>query len=150
MLLGPLRCFGSNRRYCAFVISLVAIQKLSRNSTQWTGISQDGSAGRSASEEDLFYDVAPSLGYTTVRTTDEMNAAPKDKPLLGLFGGDGRAAQSALDDRNIPNALDRLVARGDATIGGKDASDPALSERRFRCNPCTCKSELDQSGWSID
>jgi len=71
------------------------------------------------------FDVASKQGYTVVRDKDKLASAPANKPLLGIFVGDFRPV-SALNADNIPGVLDRLVARGQATIGGKNASDPAL------------------------
>lgn len=65
--------------------------------------------------------VAQSKGYSVVTNLDELQAAPNDKPLLGLYLGDFRP-DSALGPQNIPSALDLLIARGEATIDGKGAS----------------------------
>lgn len=71
------------------------------------------------------FSTAASLGYTVVKDKNELAAAPNSSPILGLFVGDFRPG-NALGADNIPGVLDRLVARGQATIGGKTASDPAL------------------------
>lgn len=83
---------------------------------------QETSSGRSEAEQDLFNNVAPSLGYNTVRTLEELENAANNQLLLGIFSGEGRDIATGLDDRNLPGALDRLVARGQATIGGLDAA----------------------------
>ncbi|WP_287130182.1 alkaline phosphatase [Candidatus Cyanaurora vandensis] len=85
---------------------------------------QYGSGGRT--DVDLFANIAPSLGYSTVRNLSELNAAPNNQPLLGIFTGEFRTTSSGLGVDNIPGTLDRLVARGKATIGGQTASNPAL------------------------
>lgn len=71
---------------------------------------------------DLFAKVAPSLGYATVRNLAELQAAPGNQRLLGIFTGEFRTTSSGLGADNIPGVLDRRVARGLATIRGKDAS----------------------------
>lgn len=71
---------------------------------------------------DLFATVAPGLGYSTVRNLAELLAAPDDRRLLGIFTGEFRTTSSGLGPDNIPAVLDRRVARGLATIRGKDAS----------------------------
>ncbi|MDG2617197.1 alkaline phosphatase [Thermoleptolyngbya sichuanensis XZ-Cy5] len=65
--------------------------------------------------------VARQKGYSVVTNVDELKAAPNDKPLLGLYLGDFRP-DSALGPQNIPSILDLLIARGEATINGKSAS----------------------------
>ncbi len=70
--------------------------------------------------------VAPGLGYTVARNLDELNAAPTDRKLLGLWTGEFRTTSSGLGTDNVPGVLDRLVARGKATIRGKDAGAPEL------------------------
>ncbi len=72
---------------------------------------------------DLVADVAPGLGYSVVRNGDELKAAPNGRKLLGLFTGEFRPASSGLGPDNVPGVLDRLVARGAATIRGKGADD---------------------------
>ncbi len=72
------------------------------------------------SDIDLFADVAPGLGYTTVKSLAELQAAPDDRRLLGIFSGEFRTTSSGLGADNIPAVLDRRVARGLATIRGKD------------------------------
>ncbi|MHB9118997.1 MAG: alkaline phosphatase [Burkholderiales bacterium] len=71
---------------------------------------------------DLFAKIAPSLGYATARNLAELQAAPDNKRLLGIFTGEFRTTASGLGADNIPAVLDRRVARGLATIRGKDAS----------------------------
>ncbi|CAL1241602.1 alkaline phosphatase [Candidatus Methylocalor cossyra] len=78
-------------------------------------------------DKDLF-EYARTQGYTVVRNLDELNAAPDDKPLLGIFTGEFRPAAGALGTDNIPGVLDRLVARGQATIRGKTAGDPEIAQ----------------------
>ncbi|HXC40244.1 MAG TPA: alkaline phosphatase [Burkholderiales bacterium] len=87
---------------------------------------QYGGANDGRSDVDLFADIAPSRGYATARNLAELNAAPDDKPLLGIFTGEFRTTASGLGGDNIPGVLDRRVARGLATIRGKDASAPEI------------------------
>jgi alkaline phosphatase len=75
---------------------------------------------------DLMADIAPSRGYTVVHNVDEMLKAPADRKLLGIFPGEFRATSSGLGPDNVPGTLDRLVARGAATIRGKGAGDTEL------------------------
>jgi alkaline phosphatase len=67
------------------------------------------------------FNVARDQGYAVVRDKNELASAPTNKPLLGIFAGDFRPG-NALGGDNIPGVLDRLVARGEAKIGGKDAA----------------------------
>ncbi|MGA7954903.1 MAG: alkaline phosphatase [Gloeobacterales cyanobacterium] len=67
------------------------------------------------------FKVARDQGYAVVKDKNELASAPANKPLLGIFAGDFRP-DNALGADNIPGVLDRLVARGEAKIGGKDAS----------------------------
>jgi alkaline phosphatase len=67
------------------------------------------------------FDTALAQGYSVVKDKNELASAPANKPLLGIFAGDFRPG-NALGADNIPGVLDRLVARGDAKIGGKDAA----------------------------
>lgn len=76
---------------------------------------------------DLIADAAPKLGYQVVTNVAQLKAAANDKPLLGLFTGEFRPASSGLGPDNIPGVLDRLVARGAATIRGKTAADAELA-----------------------
>ena len=71
---------------------------------------------------DLFASVAPGLGFATVKNLAELQAAPDDRRLLGIFSGEFRTTSSGLGADNIPAVLDRRVARGLATIRGKDAT----------------------------
>jgi len=71
---------------------------------------------------DLFATVAPSLGYATARNLAELQAAPDNQRLLGIFSGEFRTTSSGLGADNIPAVLDRRVARGLATIRGKGAA----------------------------
>ena len=71
-------------------------------------------------DADLFAAVAPGLGYSTARNLAELQAAPEDRRLLGIFTGEFRTTSSGLGADNIPAVLDRRVARGLATIRGKD------------------------------
>jgi len=75
---------------------------------------------------DLLADIAPAKGYSVVRNLDELRIAPTDHKLLGVFTGEFRTTSSGLGADNLPGTLDRLVARGAATIRGKGASDPEL------------------------
>jgi alkaline phosphatase len=65
--------------------------------------------------------VAQELGYTLVTDVESMNAAPNDRPILGLFLGDFRE-NAALGPQNIPSALDLLISRGQATLRGRTAA----------------------------
>lgn len=76
---------------------------------------------------DLVADVAPGLGYQVVKDAGELQAASNRKKLLGLFAGEFRPASSGLGPDNLPGVLDRLVARGAATIRGKGAEAPELA-----------------------
>jgi alkaline phosphatase len=76
--------------------------------------------GRTAAQGDLFA-VANANGYSVVKSLSELNAAPNNKPLLGIFLGDFRPG-NALGVDNIPGTLDRLVANSAATINGQNAT----------------------------
>ncbi len=76
--------------------------------------------GRSAAQGDLFA-YAANNNYSVVSSASQLAAAPNNKPLLGIFLGDFRTG-NALGADNIPGVLDRLVANGTATIGGKNAA----------------------------
>jgi len=82
--------------------------------------------GGGRKDVDLLADIAPSKGYQVVRNVDEMKNAPDDKKLLGIFTGEFRQTSTGLGPDNLPGVLDRLVARGAATIRGRGADDPAL------------------------
>jgi alkaline phosphatase len=75
---------------------------------------------------DLLRDVAPARGYRVVRDAASLAAAPDDGRLLGIFAGEFRKTSSGLGPDNIPGRLDRMVARGEATIRGRGASSPDL------------------------
>lgn len=79
-------------------------------------------SGNGRTDIDLLATVAPGLGYSIVRNLAELTAAPDATPLLGVFTGEFRTTSSGLGTDNIPGVLDRRVARGLATIRGKDAS----------------------------
>jgi len=87
---------------------------------------QSSKPGRPQGAGDLFFDVAPARGYQTVRDRAGLESIDPARPVLGLFGGDGRLGQTGLGDANLPAALDRLVAAGRATIGGRSPADPEL------------------------
>jgi alkaline phosphatase len=72
-------------------------------------------------------EVATNLGYSIVKDVNQLNSAPNNRPILGLFLGDFRQG-SALGASNIPSELDLLIARGRATIEGRGASqlDPPI------------------------
>ena len=72
---------------------------------------------------DLLSDVAPKLGYNVVHNLQELNSAPTDKKLIGIFTGEFRPTSSGLGPDNLPGTLDRLIARGAATIRGKGVKD---------------------------
>ena len=61
---------------------------------------------------DLLSDVAPKLGYSVVHNVQEMDSAPTDKKLIGIFTGEFRPTSSGLGADNLPGTLDRLIARG--------------------------------------
>lgn len=65
--------------------------------------------------------VAQQQGYSVVTDRKSLQAAPNNRPILGLFLGDFRE-DSALGPQNIPSVLDLLIARGRATINGRGAS----------------------------
>ena len=98
-----------------------AAQWMSEQNGQLQSFYQYGKVGRK--DIDLVADVAPKLGYQLARNVSELAAAPNNKKLLGLFTGEFRPASSGLGPDNIPGVLDRLVARGAATIRGKGAND---------------------------
>ena len=97
---------------------------LHRNNGDMKSFYQYRDDGRA--DVDLFATVAPSRGYSTARNLAELEAAPANKPLLGIFSGDFRPTAGGLGADNIPGTLDRRVARGLATIRGKDAASPEL------------------------
>jgi alkaline phosphatase len=84
-------------------------------------------AGAGRKDVDLAVDIAPRLGYQVVKNKDELQAAANDRKLLGLFAGEFRPASSGLGPDNLPGVLDRLVARGAATIRGKGAAAAELA-----------------------
>ena len=75
---------------------------------------------------DLLSDVAPKLGYSVVHNVQEMDSAPTDKKLIGIFTGEFRPTSSGLGADNLPGTLDRLIARGAATIRGKGVKDAEI------------------------
>ncbi|AGY56495.1 alkaline phosphatase [Gloeobacter kilaueensis] len=81
-------------------------------------------AGKGRADGLNLFSVATSLGYSVVKDKNELAAAPNNKSILGIFVGDVRPG-NALGLDSIPGVLDRLVARGQATIGGRTASDPS-------------------------
>jgi len=83
-------------------------------------------SGGGRKDVDLLADIAPSKGYQVVHNLDEMNKAPDDQKLLGMFTGEFRQTSSGLGPDNLPGTLDRLVARGAATIRGRAAEDSAI------------------------
>lgn len=85
---------------------------------------QYASGGRK--DIDLLADIAPSKGYQVVHNLDELKNAKEDQKLLGVFTGEFRQTSSGLGPDNLPGVLDRLVARGAATIRGRSADDAAL------------------------
>jgi alkaline phosphatase len=85
---------------------------------------QYGKGGRK--DVDLMADIAPAKGYSVVRNLEELRAAPAERKLLGIFTGEFRTTSSGLGGDNLPGTLDRLVARGAATIRGKGANDPEI------------------------
>ncbi|MGL4407018.1 MAG: alkaline phosphatase [Zoogloea sp.] len=92
---------------------------------QLQGFYQYAKGGRK--DVDLSTEAAPRLGYQLVRNLSELRAAPADQKLLGLFSGEFRPQSSGLGPDNLPGALDRLVARGAATIRGKGANEAELA-----------------------
>ncbi len=85
---------------------------------------QYASGGRK--DVDLLADIAPAKGYKVIRNLDEMKNSPDDQKLLGIFTGEFRKTSTGLGPDNLPGVLDRLVARGAATIRGRAADDAAL------------------------
>jgi alkaline phosphatase len=88
------------------------------------------SGGRTTAQQDLFA-VAQDptkvpAPYCVANNLKTLNACPNTQPLLGIFTGEFRTISSGLGTDNIPGVLDRLVARGNAKIGGKDATNVAL------------------------
>jgi len=67
-------------------------------------------------------EVASELGYSIVKNLNELNSAPNNRPMLGLFLGDFREG-SALGASNIPSELDLLISRGLAKIEGRGANE---------------------------
>jgi len=102
-----------------------AVDWLPRNDSRLASFYQySGSVGRSDGIN--LFDIATQNGYTVVQNLAQLNSAPDNKPVLGIFSGEFRTTSSGLGADNIPGALDRLVARGTATIGGKDATAPEI------------------------
>ena len=95
-------------------------------------------SGNGRTDVDLLATVAPGLGYSVVRNGAELTAAPNSKPLLGIFTGEFRTTSSGLGTDNIPGVLDRLVARGLATIRGKNASAPEIGMSVIPPNGTDC------------
>ena len=92
---------------------------------------QESGSGRPEGAGDLWFEIAPSLGYQTLRSREALRELDPTRRVLALFGGDGRPGQTGLAAANVPAALDRLAARGRVTIGGREAADPELGlERR--------------------
>ena len=85
---------------------------------------QYSSGGRT--DVDLLAEVAPKLGYGVVHNLTELKQAPDNQKLVGIFTGEFRKTSSGLGADNLPGTLDRLVARGQATIRGKDRKAPEL------------------------
>ncbi len=83
-----------------------------------------GSSGRSDGLN--LFTQAQSQGYSVVQNLAQLTAAPNTQPLLGIFTGEFRLTSSGLGNTNLPGTLDRLVARGNATIQGLGASSSAL------------------------
>ncbi len=75
---------------------------------------------------DLMADVAPAKGYSVVHNVDELQNAPNDKKILGIFTGEFRTTSSGLGPDNIPGVIDRLIARGAAKIRGKGVNDTEI------------------------
>ncbi|GAB2181254.1 alkaline phosphatase [Denitratisoma sp. agr-D3] len=98
---------------------------LKESNPQLAEFYQYGKGGRK--DVDLVADAAPKLGYGVVRNGDELKVAPNNRKLLGLFTGEFRPASSGLGPDNIPGVLDRLAARGAATIHGKGVNDAELA-----------------------
>jgi alkaline phosphatase len=106
------------------IIGAGAKDWLSSSNADLKSFYQYASGGRS--DEDLFATVAPGLGYATARNLSELNAASDNKPLLAIFTGEFRTTSTGLGPDNVPGALDRLLARGQVTIRGKNASAPEV------------------------
>lgn len=75
---------------------------------------------------DLLVDVAPKLGYNVVHNLSELKQVSDNQKLIGIFTGEFRKTSSGLGADNLPGTLDRLVARGQATIRGKDRKAPEI------------------------
>jgi len=101
-----------------------AVQWMGEKNPQLKDFYQYGRGGRK--DVDLMADVAPARGYSVVRNVDEMRAAPADRKLLGIFTGEFRVTSSGLGADNLPGTLDRLIARGTATIRGKGVNDAEI------------------------
>ena len=101
-----------------------AVHWMSEKNPQLKDFYQYSRGGRK--DVDLMAEVAPAEGYSVVRNVDELRAAPADRKLLGIFTGEFRTTSSGLGGDNLPGTLDRLVARGAATIRGKGADDPEI------------------------
>jgi len=101
-----------------------AVHWMSENNPALKNFYQYSRGGRK--DVDLMADVAPAKGYSVVRNLDEMRSAPVDQKILGIFTGEFRSTSTGLGGDNLPGTLDRLVARGAATIRGKGANDPEI------------------------
>ena len=101
-----------------------AVHWMSEKNPQLKSLYQYAKGGRK--DVDLLADIAPAKGYSVVHNLDELRAAPADRKLIGLFAGEFRATSSGLGGDNLPGTLDRLIARGAATIRGKGANDAEL------------------------
>ena len=97
---------------------------MSEKNPQLKSFYQYAKGGRK--DVDLLADIAPAKGYSVVRDVDSLRAAPADRKLIGLFAGEFRPTSSGLGGDNLPGTLDRLVARGAATIRGKGANDAEI------------------------
>jgi len=101
-----------------------AVHWMNEQNPELKNFYQYGRGGRK--DVDLIADIAPAKGYSVVRNLEELRAAPNDRKLLGLFTGEFRATSSGLGPDNLPGTLDRLIARGVATIRGKGVNDPEI------------------------
>ena len=71
-------------------------------------------------------DIAPARGYSVVRNLDELRGARRRK-LLGIFTGVPAPLRAASEATTFPASLDRLIARGAATIRAKARTTPRLA-----------------------